>query len=101
MKEGKKRSVNTTAVALRYTGDGAPRVTAIGKGEVAQRILQLAKQHDIPLLEDPRLASALASVDLGAEIPSTLYLAVAKVLAFAYSVGDKAAASSQNETEPA
>jgi flagellar biosynthesis protein len=99
MTQSKTELGKTTAVALRYTKDEAPRVCAKGKGEVAQRILQLAKQHDIPLHEDPQLAAALASIDLGAEIPPTLYLVVAKVLAFVYLVNDKSAPSSHSESE--
>ena len=92
MSQSKNQSVETSAVALKYTGIGAPRVTAKGKGEVARRILQLADEHGIPLHDDPQLVSVLASVELGAEIPPALYLAVAKVIAFAYFVSGKAAA---------
>lgn len=74
------------AVALRYEpeSDRAPRVAAAGRGPVGERILTLARQHGIPVEEDPTLAEALARVPLGAEVPPALYLAVAEVLAFAY-----------------
>ena len=74
------------AVALLYEGDGAPRVTAKGAGVVAERIIELAREHDVPLYEDRNLVKLAASVELGEEIPRTLYLAVAEVLAFAYHV---------------
>jgi len=72
------------AVALRYerTDMPAPRVTAKGAGELAQRILDLARQHDVPVRADPDLLELLAACDLGAEIPPELYHAVAELLAF-------------------
>ncbi len=72
------------AVALCYEGRGAPRVTAKGRGLVAENILKLAREHGVPLHEDPALVSVLAQLELNEEIPPTLYLAVAVVLAFAY-----------------
>lgn len=77
------------AVALRYDGQGAPRITAKGSGHVADRILALADDHGIPLQEDPELASLLAQVPLGDEIPEALYRAVAEVIAFAYLLSGK------------
>lgn len=77
------------AVALRYSGEGAPQVTAKGDGAVAGRILALASEHNIPLYEDPQLAGLLAQVDLGDEIPESLYIAVARVIVFAYSLSGK------------
>ncbi len=72
------------AVALSYDGHGAPRVTAKGRGEVARRILELARAHQVPVCNDPDLLGLLVELELGAEIPRELYLAVAEVLAFAY-----------------
>lgn len=74
------------AVALQYDGYDAPRVTAKGNGEIAERIIATAKAHDVPLEEDPTLAGLLASVELGDCIPETLYHAVAELLAFIYLV---------------
>jgi flagellar biosynthesis protein len=71
------------AVALHYDGSGAPRLVAKGGGEVAERILEVAREHGVPLHEDPALARALARLELGEEIPRALYQAVAEVLAFA------------------
>ena len=72
------------AVALNYPGAGAPRVTAKGRGAVAERILELATENDIPLWQDAGLAGVLAQVDLGEEIPEALYAAVSEVIAFAW-----------------
>lgn len=77
------------AIALHYSGSGAPRVVAKGGGQLAERIIETAREHNVPLQEDAALASALARVDLGREIPRELYVAVAHVLAFAWSVTGK------------
>jgi flagellar biosynthesis protein len=78
-----------TAVALHYSGRGAPRVTAKGKGVVAEEILALARAHNIPLREDAALTGLLARIELGDEIPEKLYVAVAEVIAFAYRLSGK------------
>ncbi|WP_246496317.1 EscU/YscU/HrcU family type III secretion system export apparatus switch protein [Miltoncostaea marina] len=74
------------AVALRYRGDeaAAPRVTAAGAGPVADRIVEAAREHGVPLREDPDLAATLAALDLGALVPPELYEVIAEVLAWAY-----------------
>jgi len=77
------------AVALHYSGRGAPRVIAKGSGAVADNIITTARAHGVPLDEDPALASALSRVDLGREIPRELYVAVAQVLAFAWGINKK------------
>lgn len=89
MSEDNEEKPTQTAVALQYAGDGAPRVTATGKGKVAEQILALAEENDIPLHEDPDLVTLLSRLDLGDEIPVELYVAVAQVLAFAYQVSGK------------
>jgi flagellar biosynthesis protein len=77
------------AVALHYNGNGAPRVVAKGGGDVAERIIETAREHNVPLQEDAALASTLARLDIGREIPRELYVAVAQVLAFAWAVTGK------------
>lgn len=72
------------AVALRYDGIGAPRVTATGRAELAREIRRVADEHEVPLYENAELALALSHVELGEEIPEMLYRAVAEVIAFAY-----------------
>jgi len=81
--------VNPThyAVALKYdmTGAGAPRVVAKGKNYLALRIRQKAIEAQVPLIENPPLAQALyKSVDVGQEIPTQFYRAVAEILAYVY-----------------
>jgi len=72
------------AVALRYDPekDNAPVVLAKGYGELAERIIKIAKERNIPIVEDKDLISALIRVEVFEEIPPELYQAVAKVLVF-------------------
>jgi flagellar biosynthetic protein FlhB len=75
------------AVALRYREGAmrAPRVVAKGSLQVAERIVQLARDADVPVLRSPPLARALfAHAQLGRDIPAPLYAAVAEVLAWVY-----------------
>ena len=72
------------AAALRYEGGGSPKVTAAGRGLIAERILEEAKKAGVPIREDKALAEALAGLDLGAEVPEGLWVAVAQALAWAY-----------------
>ena len=83
---------DVSAVALRYDGKGAPRVTAKGKGYIAEEILAIASEHNIPMHEDPELVQLLSQLELGDEIPRSLYMAVAEVIAFAYSISGKSVA---------
>jgi flagellar biosynthesis protein len=80
------------AVALRYNAekDTAPKVAAKGSGKVAEKILQIAKEYNIPLKEDPQLVEVLSTLDLYEEIPPELYRAVAEILAFVYRMTKKA-----------
>lgn len=79
------------AAALKYDAgkDEAPRVVAAGQGELAQRILDLAQEHNIPIYRDPALAKALVKLDVGQEIPPELYRAAAEILAFIYSLDEE------------
>jgi flagellar biosynthesis protein len=72
------------AVALSYNQetDNAPKVVAKGQGEIAKKIIELAKKHNIPIVEDPLLVDSLIKIDLYREIPPELYEAVAKIIAY-------------------
>ena len=78
-------------VALRYDAeqDAAPRVVAKGQRKVAERILEVAHEHDIAIHEDPDLVTVLSSLDVGLEVPEELYQAVAEVLAFVYRLNNR------------
>ncbi|MCI8390304.1 MAG: flagellar biosynthesis protein FlhB [Roseburia sp.] len=80
----KKETEQTkTAVALAYEpGDAAPKILATGKGEVAERIIQKAKEHDIPFYQDNKLAQTLSKLQIGDAIPPELYEVVAEILVF-------------------
>jgi flagellar biosynthesis protein len=70
------------AIALEYDFKGAPRVTAKGKGHVAETIVELARKNGVTIEENPVLAEALSQVELDDHIPEALYRAVADVLTF-------------------
>ncbi len=88
MKE-EKNSKPDLAIALNYDGENAPKLTAKGRGELAERIMALAEEHDVPLHEDAELAALLSQIPLGDEIPEALYRAIAEVIAFAYILSGK------------
>ena len=79
------------AVALKYDRekDAAPRITAKGRGFVAEKIIETARAHNVPLYEDKNLVQVLEALDLDTEIPAELYRAVAEVLAFIYRINRK------------
>lgn len=83
---GKNSSSRPKAVALRYdrTRDQAPMVIGKGTGALAERIIALAREHDIPIHEDADLAEILSLIDLNTEIPPSTYVVVAEILAFIY-----------------
>ncbi len=72
------------AAALAYDRIGAPRVVAKGKGHVARKIIEFAREKGIPIQNNETLVETLMQVELSAEIPPELYQAVAEVLAFIY-----------------
>ncbi len=85
---GNERTV-TLAVALTYDEVDAPRVSAKGGGDLAQKIFDIAKRHNVPLQENKELVQLLSKIELGDQIPEALYLAVAEVIAFAYYIKGK------------
>jgi flagellar biosynthesis protein len=79
------------AVALQYRPEknAAPKVSAKGSGRVAEKIIELAKTHGIPVKDDPDLIEVLSKLDIEEEIPPNVYIAVAELLAFVYSINRK------------
>ena len=79
------------AAAIRYDADksDAPRLTAKGSGQVAEKIIELARRHDIPVREDRALVQILSKLDIDRQIPPELYRAVAEILAFVYSANEQ------------
>jgi flagellar biosynthesis protein len=80
-----------SAVALKYRTDQdpAPKVTAKGEGLVAERIIALAKENQVPIKEDPDLVQILSQVDINREVPFSVYKVVAELLAFVYKMNQK------------
>ncbi len=76
------------AAALKYERerDRAPRLVAKGTGPIAEKIVELARENGVEVLEDRELVEFLVALDVGQEIPPELYRAVAEVLAYVYRV---------------
>ena len=78
-----KKLEQKTAVALSYdVGDTAPKILATGKGYVAEKIIEVAKQENVPLHQDAKLANTLSKLEIGDYIPKELYGVVAEILVF-------------------
>jgi flagellar biosynthesis protein len=77
------------AIALEYDGKQAPQVTAKGHDEIANQILKLAQEADVPIHLDKDLALVLDQIDLGEHIPEALYVVIAEILTFAYRLSGK------------
>ena len=87
----KKNKKLKSAVALKYhtETDAVPKVTAKGEGLVAERIIELARENEVPIKEDPDLVQILSQVDINKEIPPSVYKIVAELLAFVYKLNNK------------
>ena len=71
------------AIALEYNPDeDAPRVIASGRGILAEKIIEKAQEHDVPIHRDDKLANTLSRLDIGEMIPPELYEVVAEILVF-------------------
>ncbi|MBS3803708.1 MAG: EscU/YscU/HrcU family type III secretion system export apparatus switch protein [Oleiphilaceae bacterium] len=90
--EEPEKTSRETAVALKYDGKRAPTIAASGRDDVASEIIKLAREHGVPLYENPELATILARLELDEEIPDTLYRVIAEILAFAFNLQGKAPA---------
>lgn len=73
-------------MALRYDQEKeeSPRVIAKGRGSIAEKIMELAREYDLPMHEDSDLVEVLAQLEINEEIPPHAYIAVAEILAFIY-----------------
>jgi len=77
------KPLEKTAVAVAYEpGESAPKILATGKGEVAEKIIEKAKENDVPLYKDNKLADTLSKLKIGDAIPPELYEVVAEILVF-------------------
>lgn len=80
---GERENKVKQAIALEYDpNDEAPRVIASGKGALAERIIEKAKESDVPVHRDDKLAETLSRLEIGETIPPELYEVVAEILVF-------------------
>lgn len=78
-----KQEKKKISVALEYVpGEQAPKILATGKGLLAEKIIEKAKEADVPVYEDSKLANTLSKLDIGEMIPPELYNVVAEILVF-------------------
>lgn len=88
MKEKKQERILAASIKYDSAGDSAPKVTASGRGIVAEKIIAIAQDNGIPIKNDPDLIQVLSKLKVGSEIPVELYRAVAEILAFVYSLNE-------------
>ena len=83
LNQKKKNDADKTAVAISYEpGEAAPKILATGKGKVAEKIIETAKENKVPTYNDNKLASTLSKLQIGDMIPPELYEVVAEILVF-------------------
>ena len=81
--DNKKKQTEKTAVAIAYIpGERAPKILATGTGTVAEKIIEVAEENDVPQYEDSELAATLSKLEIGEMIPPELYEVVAEILVF-------------------
>ncbi|HEK1684624.1 TPA: EscU/YscU/HrcU family type III secretion system export apparatus switch protein [Pseudomonas putida] len=85
------------AIALSYDGDQAPTLSAKGEDELADAILALAREHEVPIYENAELVRLLARLELGEQIPEALYLTIAEIIAFAWQLRGRVPAGFNDE----
>ena len=87
----KQNQTKNLAISLKYSGGSnhAPKVTAKGQGWVAEKIIAMAEQQNIPIRKDKDLVALLEKIDVGREIPESLYKLVAELLAWVYQLNNE------------
>lgn len=90
MSDTHKPKKSALAISYDKDKDGAPKISAKGKGHIADKIIELARENNIPIHEDPDLIEVLSKLDLGQEIPPDLYKLIAEVLVYVYRSNNKA-----------
>jgi len=82
--EGGKHIPKTVAVAIEEQATGAPKITASGRGFLAEQILQVAFANDVKVREDADLTQILSAIDVDSDIPTEAFAAVAEILTYVY-----------------
>lgn len=96
-----KESAPRQAIALKYDGQNAPTLTAKGDDELAEAILALARDYEVPIYENAELVRLLARLELGEAIPEQLYRCIAEIIAFAWYLKGKCPSGFGEEREVA
>lgn len=99
MKQQNEELPSRAAVALKYDGEKAPTITATGTYELADEIIRIASEHNVPLYENPELAGILARLSLNDEIPENLYQVIAEILAFAFHIRGRTPEDAGSQTD--
>ncbi|RRW38461.1 EscU/YscU/HrcU family type III secretion system export apparatus switch protein [Ectopseudomonas oleovorans] len=86
----KSQSEARQAIALNYDGQTAPILSAKGDDELAEAILAIAREYEVPIYENAELVRLLARLELGDAIPQALYRCIAEIIAFAWHLQGKA-----------
>jgi flagellar biosynthesis protein len=84
-----KKKAPRQAIALNYDGQNAPVLSAKGDDELAEAILAIAREHEVPIYENAELVRLLARMELGDAIPEQLYRCIAEIIAFAWYIKGK------------
>ncbi|MGF6690256.1 flagellar biosynthesis protein [Metapseudomonas resinovorans] len=87
------------AIALSYDGVSAPNLTAKGDDELAEAILAIAREYEVPIYENAELVRLLARLELGDAIPEALYRTIAEIIAFAWYLRGKCPAGFDPDAE--
>ena len=87
----KQNQTKNLAISLKYSwgSNHAPKVTAKGQGWVAEKIIAMAEQQNIPIRKDKDQVALLEKIDVGREIPESLYKLVAELLAWVYQLNNE------------
>ncbi|CAK16500.1 EscU/YscU/HrcU family type III secretion system export apparatus switch protein [Pseudomonas entomophila] len=88
------------AIALSYDGQQAPTLSAKGDDELAEAILAIAREHEVPIYENAELVRLLARLELGEQIPEALYLTIAEIIAFAWQLRGKVPVGFDDQPTP-
>jgi flagellar biosynthesis protein len=93
------RQTPKQAIALTYDGKNAPILSAKGDEELAEAILAIAREYEVPIYENAELVSLLARLELGDAIPEQLYRCIAEIIAFAWYLKGKCPPGSSRDTD--
>ena len=94
-----KKTAPRQAIALTYDGQNAPVLNAKGDDELAEAILAIAREYEVPIYENAELVRLLARLELGDAIPEQLYRCIAEIIAFAWYLKGKAPAGSKRDDD--